>query len=63
MTTANTRKIDGIEYVVIRSKSFEHNGDKRELLTLKRPNGKRIYAATVYGNGAVSSVTPCTFIR
>lgn len=44
----------GVTYEVIRSRKFEHNGDKREFLTLRRSNGTRLYCATRYGNGSIS---------
>ena len=52
-------KINGTTYAVIRAREFEHNGAKRETLFLRRANGTRVYTATRYENGAMSSVVPC----
>lgn len=54
-----TIKINGITYEIIRTRAFEHNGDKRESLFLRRQNGERVYQAVRYGNGAISGVVPC----
>lgn len=54
-----TIKINGITYEIIRTRAFEHNGDKRESLFLQRQNGKRVYQAVRYGNGAISGLVPC----
>lgn len=51
-------KINGTTYAVIRTREFEHNGAKRETLFLRRANGTRVYTATRYENGAMSSVVP-----
>jgi hypothetical protein len=52
----DTIRIDGVTYVIVRTREFEHNGAKRTSMTLKRPNGNRTYQAIRYENGAVSSV-------
>ena len=51
-----TIKIEGTEYEVIRAKPFLVEGKSRTELFMKRPKGKVRYAATVYENGAISSV-------
>lgn len=49
----NTIEISGITYNVIGSKAI---GSGRIELSMKRPNGRRVYFAVVYENGAVSEV-------
>lgn len=48
--------IDGIKYDVLGATRFDFYGDDRFVVRLRRPRGRRIYQATVYGNGAISGV-------
>jgi hypothetical protein len=45
-------------YIVVRTREFEHDGAKRVPLTLRKPNGKRMYNVVLYETGKFSSVVP-----
>jgi hypothetical protein len=57
-TTMQTIKIGGVEYEIVRTREFQHDGVVRTAMFLRRPAGKRIYHAVRYENGAVSGLTP-----
>ena len=48
--------IDGIEWVVISTKSFSHNGKDRKEFCLRKPKGKKLHFVVQYENGSLSSV-------
>jgi hypothetical protein len=54
----STLTFDGVSYVVLTEKTYEHNGSKRASITMKRPRGKRTYHVVRYENGTYSSITP-----
>lgn len=56
-TTMQSIKIGGVEYKIVRTREFKHDGRVRTAMFLRRPSGKQIYHAVRYENGAVSSVT------
>lgn len=57
VATMQTIKLGGVEYVIVRTREFDHGGAVRTAMFLRRPSGKRIYHAVRYENGSVSSVT------
>lgn len=56
MQTNDTITLDGIKYVVVSIANYQHNGQCRKQITLRRPKGKRTYVVYHYENGAFSHV-------
>lgn len=50
-----TIRIGRIDYTIISKREFEVSGNRRFFLKLSR-GGKRVYFATQYENGSISSV-------
>ena len=48
--------IDGITYVVVSVSEYTHKGNLRQIITLRRPKGRRNYKAVRYENGVISAV-------
>jgi hypothetical protein len=48
-------RIDGIRYVVLHQRAFEHKGQQRTEFCLKRPKGRLTYYAVRYENGTLSA--------
>ena len=56
MTIGETIKLDGIAYEILRIKNYNHKGNDRQSITMKRPRGKKSYNVIQYENGTFSSV-------
>lgn len=48
--------IAGIQYQIVATKTIEVRGERRTVITLKRPAGRRTYEVVVYANGVMSEV-------
>ena len=49
-----TIQINGVTYEIVRTRDFQHNGQTRTALFLRRHNGSRIYHAVRYETGKIS---------
>lgn len=47
-------EISGVTYIILGQREFSRKGAQRTELSLRKPNGRKVFHAIVYENGAVS---------
>lgn len=55
--TGDSLEVGGQAFEVVSIRQFEHAGETRHEVAVKKPKGEQVYHATIYGNGVWSSAT------